>query len=170
MLDIDIAITIEDDNDTSPPSLARSGPEPGGSWRSILHHLAELGLTGHLLPAGRIRHLGGDPAVLVDSILLDPAVLPGEPHHLGQLAVPLRQLEIEEEVGAGEVVAGDLVPARQHARGQAVPGGGGLPVGDSDNVGCVGGQGWDKLVYLLMNSSHISLASRESKTSFTTSS
>ena len=97
-----------------------------------------MGGGGDLDP-GRVGvHLDRDAAVLVGAVLHG---LPGElhlPHLLGQGASPLGQLEVNEDIGVGEVVARLEVPPGEEAGGQDFPGAARLPVEDTENEAGVG--------------------------------
>ena len=89
-----------------------------------------MGGGGHLGPGGVGVDLHGDAAVLVGAVLDDPLGVLGLPHLLGQIASPLGQLEVHEDVSVGEVVAGLEIPASEEAGREDFPGTARLPVGD----------------------------------------
>ena len=92
-----------------------------------------MGGGGHLGPGGVGIDLHGDAAVLVGAVLDDPLVVLGVPHLLGELASPLGELEVHEDVGVGEVFASLGVHTGEEAGREDFPGATRLPVGHPDD-------------------------------------
>ena len=118
-------------------SLAPGWPR-GAVGRRGGDQLLEVGGGGDLDP-GRVGvDLDRDAAVLVGAVLVDPPGVLGLPHLLGQDALPLGQLKVDEDIGVGEVVARLEVPPSEEAGGQNFPGTARLPVRDTENEAGVG--------------------------------
>ena len=108
-----------------------------GDW-GVGDEEPEVGDGGDLGPGGEVLDLHGDLPVLVSPVLHDALVILRLPHLLSQVTPPLCQLEVDEDIGLGEVVAGGGVLAGEEAGGEGLPGAPWLPVGDPEDVAGVG--------------------------------
>ena len=118
-------------------SLAPGWPREAGSRRGG-DQLLEVGGGGDLDPGGVGVHLDGDAAVLVGAVLIEALGVLGLPHLLGQDTPPLGQLEVDEDVGVGEVLAGLGVPPSEEAGREDFPCAARLPIEDTENEAGVG--------------------------------
>ena len=106
---------------------------PGAGSRRGGDQLLEVGGGGDLDPGGVGVHLDRDAAVLVGAVLVDALVVLGLPHLLGQGAPPLGQLEVNIDVGFGEVLAALEVPPSEEAGREDFPCAARPSVDDSEN-------------------------------------
>ena len=82
-------------------------------------HQVEVPHTPHLRPLCiRIGSQHSDSAILVNTVEADPALPLGLPHLLNQVTAPPSQLEVQVEVGRGELGIGVLVLAGKEAGSQ----------------------------------------------------